>query len=293
MKRKSVTVVSVIFGLLAIVCLAPAQANAADTGFAYVSKNYIVTAESAGDNSFMVNIINLSSFIIVVQPQDLIYRGESGSCYIGQVFEVNNKDTRGEMQRYNASSMIRERRFAGLKVLGIFQEQTAIKDMSIRIGARRLFLQPLEKNAFEQLLKKIQNINIDNPASETELEAANIQEIGNVSIADGSPEWEKDWDDLLTPEGVNPPKILKSPEIDPTPAAKKAHVYGKVRLTGIVMKNGGIRDLKVIKGPGKGLDEQAADGIRNSWVFLPATKNGELYETQITLEVEFVDPDKK
>ena len=288
MKRKF----AIIFVLLAVVCLMPSPARADAAAFAYVSRNYIITAEPAGANSFVVNIINLSDYVIVVRPQDFIYRVKSGRRYIGQVFEIGYKDTRGDMQRYNASSLLREHTFAGLKITGIFEERDAIEELSIRIGARRFFLQPLEKNAFDQLARKIQNINLENPDSEAELASANIQEIGNVKTTDGSPEWEKDWEGLLTADGVNPPRILENPVINPTPDAKKARVYGKIRLTAIVTKNGGVRDLKVIKGLGKGLDERALEGIRNSWVFLPGTKNGEVYETQITLEVEFVDPDK-
>jgi TonB family protein len=285
--------VRVFLGLLSAVCLMPSPARAEATAFAYVGLSYIVTAEPAGEHSFMVNVINLSDYVIVVQPQDFIYRGESGRFYIGQVFETEYKDTRGDVQRYAASSLIRERMFAGLKILGVFHEQNAIEELSISIGARRFFMQPMEKIAFEQLVKKIQNLDIENPDSASELAGANIQEMGQVKTADGSPEWERDWEGLLTADGVNPPKILKRPEIDTTPAARKAGVYGKVRLSGIVGKNGGVRELRVMKGLGRGLDERAVEGVRNSWVFLPATKNGEVYETQISIEVEFPDPDGK
>ena len=89
-----------ILVLMSAVCLmsqqAPAQTNNPQstinnpkyTSFAYVSRNYIITAEPAGARSFMINVINLSDYVIVVQPQDFIYRGESGRCYIGQVFET-------------------------------------------------------------------------------------------------------------------------------------------------------------------------------------------------------------
>jgi len=267
--------------------------SAAASAFAYVSRNYIVTAEPAGAYSFMVNVINLTGYVIVVQPQDLIYRGESGRYYIGQVFEQDHKDTRGEAQRYTASYLVKEHSFAGLKATGVFHEQNAIEEMSIRIGARRFFMQPMEKIPFEQLARKIQNIDIINPDSAAELASANIQEIGRVKTSDGSPEWEKDWEDLITADGTNPPKILERPEIEPTPAARKARVYGKVRLSGIIGKNGNIRDLRVTRGLGRGLDERAVEGVRNSWVFLPATKNGEVYETQISIEVDFADPDGK
>jgi len=301
MKRITVTVV---LRLLAAICLMPIQVpaqtnnqqstiiNPKFASFAYVSRNYIVTAEPAGAYSFIVNVINLTDYVIVVQPQDFIYRGESGRFYIGQVFETEYKDTRGETQRYSASALIRERKFAGLKITGVFHERNAIEELSIRIGARRFFLQPMEKNAFEQLASKIQNLNIENPDSAEDLASANIQEMGHVTTTDGSPEWEKDWEGLLTADGVNPPKIIERPEIEPTPEARKARVYGNVRLSGIITKTGGIRDLRTTRGLGRGLDERAIEGVRNSWVFLPATKNGEVFETQISIEVEFAAPDR-
>jgi len=290
MKRKAVTAVLI---LLSILCLTSSPARADASAFAYVSRNYVITAEPAGAYSFMVNIINLSDYVIVVQPQDFIYRGASGRFYIGQVFEKDHKDTRGETQRYSASSLLREHTFAGLKITGIFHERDAIEELSIRIGARRFFMQPLENYAFEQLARKIQNIDLKNPDSAAELASANIQEMGRVKTTDGGAEWEKDWEGLLIADGINPPKILEQPEIDPTPAARKARVYGKVRLSGIINKNGGIRDLRVTKELGRGLDERALEGVRNSWVFLPATKNGEVYETQIFIDVEFPDTDGK
>jgi len=192
MKRKAV-----IFVLLSVVCLVPSMALADAAAFAYVSRNYIITAEPAGAHSFMVNIINLSDFVIVVQPHEFIYRGESGRHYIGQVFEREHKDALGAAQRYTASSLLRERTFAGLKITGVFREQNAIEELSVRIGARRFFLQPMEQIAFEQLARKIQNIDVKNLDSAAELASANIQEMGRVSITDGSPEWEKDWDGLL------------------------------------------------------------------------------------------------
>ena len=288
MKRKTA---AVILGLLSVVCFMPSHARADAAAFAYVSRNYIVTAEPADAHSFMVNVLNLSDYVIVVQPQDFLYRGDSGRFYIGQVFEQEHKDTRGDTQRYTASFLLRGHKFAGLKITGVFHEQNAIEELSVRIGARRFFMQPLEKNAFEQLARKIQNLDLENPDSASELESANIQEMGRVNTSDGSPEWEKDWEGLLTSDGINPPKILKRLEIAPTPAAKKARVYGKVRMIGIINKNGGIRDLRVTKELGKGLDERAVEGVRNSWEFLPATKNGEVYETQISIDVEFADPD--
>ncbi|MDR1726755.1 MAG: energy transducer TonB [Acidobacteriota bacterium] len=290
MSRKNVSVA--MSGLLALALLAARPARAAGDAFAYASQNYVITAEPAGAHAFVVNVINFSDYVIVVQPQEFIYRGASGRFYVGQVFELEHKDPRGEMQRYTASSLVKGRSFAGLKVVGAFHEQDAVQELSVRIGARRFFLQGMGENAFEQLARKVQNIDLDALDPAAAFASANLQDVGSVEVTDGSPEWERDWEGLLTADGVNPPKILERPAIEPTPAARKARTYGKVRLTGIITKNGALRDLRVSKGLGKGLDERAMEGVRNSWVFLPATKNGEVHEAQIPIEVEFPDPDK-
>ncbi len=49
----------------------------------------------------------------------------------------------------------------------------------------------------------------------------------------------------------------------------------------------------MVSGLGRGLDERAVEGVKNSWVFLPATKNGEVVETMIGIEVEFRDPERE
>jgi TonB family protein len=293
LKQKALIPLFMNIGLLAAFMLMPLFAEAAPKAFAYVSKNYIITAEADGERSFVLNFINLSDYVLVVQPSEFIYRGASGRYYIGQVFEREHKDLRGEEQRYTASILLKAHSFTGLNIAGAFREQEEIEELSIRIGAKRYFMQPLDKIAFDQLAKKIGNLDLEDTDSAPMLEAANISEMGSTKKTDGTAEWDRDWQGLITAEGVNPPKILKRPGISATPEAIKAHTYGKVKLSGIINKNGGIQDLKIIRGLGRGLDERAIEGIKNSWVFLPATKNGDVIETQISIEVEFLDPDKK
>jgi protein TonB len=81
--------------------------------------------------------------------------------------------------------------------------------------------------------------------------------------------------------------------VQPTEEAKKSRTYGKVRLSATINKNGGIQDLKVEKGLGRGLDERAMEAVKNSWAFLPATRNGEVLESTVRIEVDFPPPDAK
>ncbi len=66
-----------------------------------------------------------------------------------------------------------------------------------------------------------------------------------------------------------------------------------MRLAATINKNGGIQDLKVDKGLGKGLDERAMEAVKNSWQFLPATRNGEVLESAIRFDVDFPPPAEK
>jgi hypothetical protein len=268
----------------------------ADTGqktFAFVNSRYAITAEIMSEHKFMVNFINFSDFVIVLQPYEFIYRGTSGRFYVGQVFELDTKNARGEFQKYSASYLMKGRSFAGLSILGAFREQDQIEELSVRIGAKRFYLQPMEGTAFDQFAAKISNLDLESANTAASLEEANIQELGTVKSTDGTSDWDKDWQGLITPDGVNPPKIIERPEIPITDEARRAGSYGKVRISGIIGKSGGIQELKVVKGLEKSLDKRVLEGVRNSWVFLPATKNGEVTDAAFSLDLEFPPPASK
>jgi TonB family protein len=270
----------------------PNKAGISPKTFAFVNPSYIITAEVASEHSFILNFINLSDYVIVVQPSEFIYRGKSGRFCVGQVYELESNDTKGEAQRYAASVLLKGHSFDGLTIVGAFHETDEIVDLSIRIGAKRFYLQPLEKSAFDQLARKIGDLDIEKTSAMAALAEASIFEIGSVKSTDGTSEWDRDWQGLIAQDGVNPPKIIEHPEIPSTPEARKTRTYGKVKLSGIINKSGGVQDLKVVKGLGRGLDQRALEGVKNSWMFLPATKNGEVLETAIALEVEFPPPEK-
>jgi TonB family protein len=293
MIRKSLKWISIASLLLAPRLLLPAGAHAGSKSFALVNQRYAITAEVASEHKFVLNFINLSDFVIVVQPGEFICKGTSGRFYIGQVFDLENKNGRGEMQKYSASHLLKGHSFAGFSIIGAFHELDQIEEISVRIGARRYYLQPVESSQFEQLAVKIGNLDLENPSAAAALEEANISEMGTVKSTDGTSEWDRDWQGLLTPDGVNPPKIIERPEIPLTNEARKSHTYGKVKLSGIINKSGGIQDLRVVKGLERSLDKRAMEGVANSWIFLPATKNGEVLETSISIEVEFPPPAKK
>jgi len=281
------------FGLALLWMILPILAQANPKTFAFVSRQQVITAEVASEHSFVVNFINLSDFVTVIQPNEFIYKGASGRFYIGQVYDHEIKNNKGESQRYSATVLLKGHSFTGLTIVGAFREQDSISELSVRIGAKRYYLQPLEKVLFEQLAAKIGDLDLSNPSPAAALADANISEMGSAKSTDGSADWDRDWQGLILQDGVNPPKIIERPEIASTPEARKSRTYGKVKLSGTISKNGGLQDLKIVKGLGRGLDQRAVDGVKNSWVFLPATRNGEVLETQIGIDVEFPSPDPK
>lgn len=279
--------------LLLLLPLTPCMAQTNPKSFAFINSQYAITAEVASAHSFIVNFINLSDFVIVIQPNELIYSGASGRFYIGQVFDLEYKNPRGETQKYSASYLLKGHSFVGLSIIGAFHELDQIVEISIRIGAKRFYLQPLESTLFDQLAAKITRLDLENPSSSAALDEANILEMGTVRTTDGTSEWDRDWQGLYTPDGINPPKILEQPDIPATNESRKSRTYGRVKLSVLVNKSGDIQDIKVVKGLERSLDKRAMEGVKNSWIFLPATKNGEVLDAAFTIDVEFPPPEKK
>jgi TonB family protein len=266
------------------------QAQEEPKAFAYVSADYIITAEVAGQRSFVLNFINLSDYVIVIQPNEFIYRTEAGNFYIGQVFEGEHRDGRGMTFKYRASILLGSRTFTGLTVVGRFLEQDSIEEMSIRIGSKRFYMDALDRFEFEMLAAKIAELDLEKSNSRAAIAEANLSTRGRITRTDGTSAWNEDWQGLISVDGVNPPKIIQSPPVTPTEEAVRTKTYGRVQLSATINKNGGVQDLMVVRGLGRGLDERALEAVKNSWVFLPATKNGEVVQTSIKFQVVFPPP---
>ena len=72
---------------------------------------------------------------------------------------------------------------------------------------------------------------------------------------------------------VKPPKVLRTVFPKYPREAREARVTGIVVIEAKINNKGGIDGVSVLKGLGYGLDEAAADAVRQ-WAFAPATKDG-------------------
>ena len=86
--------------LVSMLVLPEVSMGAGPKTFAFVNSRYAITVEIASEHKFVLNFINFSDFVVVLQPNELIYRGASGRYYIGQVFDLETKTARGESQKY-------------------------------------------------------------------------------------------------------------------------------------------------------------------------------------------------
>lgn len=85
---------------------------------------------------------------------------------------------------------------------------------------------------------------------------------------------------------VKAPEVTKRVEPKYTDAARKASLKGVVIVEATIDKHGNVDRVKVIKGLGMGLSEQAIDAVKQ-WKFRPGTLNGEPVDVLFNLTVNF------
>jgi TonB family protein len=84
-----------------------------------------------------------------------------------------------------------------------------------------------------------------------------------------------------------PPVVLARPFPRYTEEARKARRQGVVVLKAVINTDGMVDGVKILKGLGYGLDEEAISTVICKWRFKPATLNGNPVDFNATIEVEF------
>ena len=85
---------------------------------------------------------------------------------------------------------------------------------------------------------------------------------------------------------ISAPVLVWKVDPDDLYRARQAKIQGLVLLRVEIDKNGNIRDVRVDRGLGLGLDEKAMEAVRR-WRFLPGTRNGRAVVTSAVVEVHF------
>ena len=99
----------------------------------------------------------------------------------------------------------------------------------------------------------------------------------------------KSWNsDRAKAKEVTPPKLITSSRVPPSYPEKERKKSGEVKviLQGVIQKDGSVRDLVVLKSPGRAFEEAAIAAVRQ-WKYQPATQNGEPVTVYFAIVVEF------
>jgi len=86
--------------------------------------------------------------------------------------------------------------------------------------------------------------------------------------------------------GVEPPRLLKEVRAQYSDAARRANLEGEVELEIVIRRDGSVGDVKVLRGLGMGLNEQAIQAVRQ-WRFAPARLKGTPVDVIVEVAVEF------
>jgi protein TonB len=86
--------------------------------------------------------------------------------------------------------------------------------------------------------------------------------------------------------GATPPIPIFRVEPEFTDAARKAKYQGTVEITIIVDADGNVRDARVAKAAGLGLDERALEAVKQ-WKFKPGMKDGKAVPVYAQVDVTF------
>ncbi len=86
--------------------------------------------------------------------------------------------------------------------------------------------------------------------------------------------------------GIEPPRLVREIKADYTEEARRRNIEGEVVLEIVVRNDGSVGDVKVLQGLGGGLNERAAQAVRQ-WQFAPARRNGAAVDVAVEVSVEF------
>lgn len=86
--------------------------------------------------------------------------------------------------------------------------------------------------------------------------------------------------------GVEPPRLLREVRADYTDEARRRGITGEVLLEIVVNRDGGVGEVRVLRGLDGGLNQRAVQAVRQ-WRFSPARLKGTAVDVVVEVAVEF------
>lgn len=86
--------------------------------------------------------------------------------------------------------------------------------------------------------------------------------------------------------GIVAPRLLREVKADYTEDARRRGIEGEVVMEIVITRTGSVGDIKFLRRLGAGLDERAAQAVRQ-WQFAPATRQGVPVDVIVEVGVDF------
>jgi TonB family protein len=86
---------------------------------------------------------------------------------------------------------------------------------------------------------------------------------------------------------VRSPRPMSQPLPPYTAAARKVGIEGLVLLKAVVLEDGSVANMKILRGLGYGLDESAILTVQDRWKFQPGTVDGKPVAVEANIEISF------
>jgi protein TonB len=86
--------------------------------------------------------------------------------------------------------------------------------------------------------------------------------------------------------GVEAPRLLHEVKAEYTEEARRRSITGEVLLEVVILRDGTVGPVRVVRGLGLGLDERATSAVRQ-WRFAPARRKGVPVDVVVEVAVDF------
>jgi protein TonB len=114
-----------------------------------------------------------------------------------------------------------------------------------------------------------------------------VEELSQISFRDSAPAMPFGTESVsICDVGVRLPKLVKEVKPAYTRAALDAGIEGLVLLEGLVLINGQVGDVRVLRSLDPRLDTEAIDALK-AWRFEPGTRDGKAVPVVVTVELAF------
>lgn len=279
------------FWLLVFCCVFPlwreglAQESESDNPryFVYVSDKRIITAELTEPSKVILNYINLSDVIELIEAQGFLVIDQEGVGYRGHLFL--REEVAPDQNRYFVNDLVKPDQFSAYDLLGNFHFKAPPRRVLLQLGSRIAELEAIDSSEFDVFAGKVSNIDFSLDSKTAVMEAGFWRGQGSLYLAG-----EKESDAITSAyprSDPAPPVLLEAPQPHLLPKFHDLAQPVVVQVKVLITDAGGILNPTVTRGINDELDQLAVKVVMNSWKVLPAIAENKPVGAETVLNVQF------